>query len=67
VAQDGAITVPYVGRISVVGKLPAEVEGVIEAGLRGKGGRAPSARHRAAQHRQYVSIGGEVATGARFP
>jgi polysaccharide export outer membrane protein len=67
VAQDGAITVPYVGRISVVGKLPAEVEGVIEAGLRGKAVEPQVLVTVPRSIVNTVSIGGEVATGARVP
>jgi polysaccharide export outer membrane protein len=36
VDADGTIKLPYVGRIAVAGRTPAEVESMIENGLRGK-------------------------------
>ncbi len=67
VAQDGAITVPYVGHITVVGRLPAEVEGMIEAGLRGKAVEPQVLVTVPRSIVNTVSVGGEVANGARVP
>jgi len=36
VDRDGALTLPYVGKLNVAGKTPSEIQSLIAAGLRGK-------------------------------
>lgn len=66
VGADGAISVPFAGRIPVVGKSPAEVQEAIEKALSGKAAR-PQALVGVENGSNTVTVIGEVITGARVP
>ena len=55
VARDGSITVPYAGRVSVVGKTPPEVEAAIVERLEGKAIETAGDRHPVEEPRQFPS------------
>jgi polysaccharide export outer membrane protein len=67
VGRDGGITVPYAGRIHVAGKTTRAVQASVEKALQGKAIQPQvlvSVTHAASNS---VSVGGEVANGARVP
>ena len=67
VGRDGAITVPYAGRIRVAGKTTRAVQRTIEAALEGKAIQPQVLVNDTRPVSNSVSVGGEVATGARIP
>ena len=67
VGRDGGITVPYAGRIRVSGQTTRSVQQTIEKSLQGKAIQPQvlvTVTHAASNS---VSVGGEVANGARVP
>ncbi len=67
VEADGRISVPFAGRILVAGKTPAEIEAAIAANFAGKISNPQILVSVAASQENAVSVGGEVAHGARIP
>lgn len=67
VGRDGGITVPYAGRIHVVGQTTRGVQASIEKALEGKAIQPQVLVNVTRPVSQSVSVGGEVATGARIP
>lgn len=67
VGSDGAITVPFAGRIQVVGKTTAQVQDEIEKALSGKAARPQVLVSVAGNRSNAVTVIGEVITGARVP
>jgi len=67
VAEDGKITIPFAGRIVVNGKLPADVEEEIAAGLKGKAVDPQIVVTVARSIDNTVAVSGEVGSGARVP
>lgn len=67
VARDGAITVPYAGRVQVVGRTPPEVERVIVERLAGKAIEPQALVTLTKNISNTVTVTGEVTNGARVP
>ncbi|HVC53909.1 MAG TPA: polysaccharide biosynthesis/export family protein [Stellaceae bacterium] len=67
VGRDGSITVPFAGRIPVVGKLPIEVQHMIEARLADKAIEPQVIVTIAKSMTNSVTVTGEVIKGARIP
>lgn len=67
VARDGSITVPYAGRIKVVGLTPPQVEEAIVKNLSGKAIEPQALVTVSRNISNTVTVSGEVATGARVP
>ena len=67
VARDGAITVPYAGRVNVVGRTPPEVERVIVERLQGKAIEPQALVTLSKNISNTVTVTGEVTNGARIP
>ncbi|HVB89091.1 MAG TPA: polysaccharide biosynthesis/export family protein [Beijerinckiaceae bacterium] len=67
VAQDGAITVPYAGRIRVAGRTPPEVEAIIVKRLQGKAIEPQALVTVTKQIADSAVVTGEVVAGARVP
>ncbi|HEY0104555.1 MAG TPA: polysaccharide biosynthesis/export family protein [Rhizomicrobium sp.] len=67
VEQDGAIAMPFAGRIAVAGKTPAEIERLIVARLKGKTVDPQVVVSVAHSSANTVAVGGEVTAGARVP
>ena len=67
VGRDGGITVPYAGRIRVAGKTTRAVQEVIEKSLEGKAIQPQVLVTDTHPISNSVSVGGEVAGGARVP
>lgn len=67
VGRDGAITVPYAGRINVAGQTTRAVQATIEAALAGKAIQPQALVNVTRPISNTVSVGGEVAAGARIP
>lgn len=67
VAHDGSIKVPYVGRIKVAGKTPAEVEDAIVKGLTGKAIQPQALVTITHNVSDTVTVTGEVTNGAIVP
>lgn len=67
VGRDGSITVPYAGRIAVAGRRPQDVQETIERALAGKAIQPQILVQVTRPVSQAVTVGGEVATGARVP
>lgn len=67
VGSDGAITVPYAGRIGVVGRSPREVEESIVQALKGKAIEPQALVSVTKNVSNAVSVLGEVTNGARVP
>lgn len=67
VGADGAITVPYAGRILVVGRTPSQVEASIVERLQGKALEPQALVTVTKNIANTVSVLGEVTTGARVP
>lgn len=66
VALDGSVTLPYAGRIQVVGLTVAEVEQRLTAALAGKAAQ-PQLVVRVRNNSGTVTVAGDVAGGARVP
>jgi polysaccharide biosynthesis/export protein len=67
VARDGSITVPYAGRIRVVGLTPPQVETAIVERLSGKAIEPQALVSLAGNISNTVTVTGEVTAGARVP
>ncbi len=67
VGRDGGITVPYAGRIHVVGRTTRAVQEQIEHALEGKAIQPQVLVNITRTAGDAVSVGGEVAAGARVP
>ena len=67
VGRDGGITVPYAGRIHVVGRTTRAVQDQIEHALEGKAIQPQVLVNITRTAGDAVSVGGEVANGARVP
>ncbi|MBV8848040.1 MAG: polysaccharide export protein [Methylobacteriaceae bacterium] len=67
VARDGSITVPYAGRIHVVGLTPPQVETAIVERLSGKAIEPQALVSLSGNISNTVTVTGEVTTGARIP
>lgn len=67
VGRDGGISVPYAGRISVAGKTTRAVQKTIENALQGKAIQPQALVSVTKPVSNAVSVGGEVANGARVP
>lgn len=66
VTRDGAVSVPFAGRITVVGKRPAEVQRLVEQRLADKA-IEPQAIVTVKSLTYTATVGGEVVGGARVP
>src|SRR5204862_2192044 len=67
VAADGAISVPFAGRVAVLGRTPAEAQQTIEALLAGKALEPQVLLIVKKSAANAVTVAGEVAAGARVP
>lgn len=67
VGPDGAITVPYAGRVRVAGRTPDEVEGEIVRALTGKAIEPQALVTVTKNVANTVTVVGEVTSGARVP
>lgn len=67
VSSEGTITLPYVGRLTVAGKTPAEVSRMIERGLRGLSQRPQVQVTVKGNAHNVFYILGDVRTPGRFP
>jgi polysaccharide biosynthesis/export protein len=67
VGRDGAITVPYAGRISVAGRTTRDVQTVVEHALQGKAIQPQVLVNVAHSVSNTVTVTGEVVNGARVP
>ncbi len=67
VGRDGSISVPYAGRIKVVGRTPQEVQGVVERALAGKAIEPQVLINVPRSVSNSVTVTGEVVNGARVP
>ena len=67
VARDGAISVPFAGRIPVAGRLPAEVQHEIEQRLSGKAIDPQAIVTVGKSVNNTVTVTGEAIIGARMP
>lgn len=67
VGPDGAITVPYAGRVRVVGRSPEQVEGEIVRALAGKAIEPQALVTVTKNVANTVTVVGEVTDGARVP
>ena len=67
VGRDGGITVPYAGRVQVAGQTTRAVQATIEKALEGKAIQPQVLVNVTRAVSNSVSVGGEVAAGARIP
>jgi len=67
VGRDGSISVPYAGRIKVVGRTTQDVQGVVERALAGKAIQPQVLINVPKAVSSSVSVTGEVVNGARVP
>ena len=67
VGRDGAVTVPYAGRVPVIGKTARAVQAAIEHALDGKAIQPQVRVNVTRSVANSVTVGGEVAAGARVP
>ena len=67
VGRDGGITVPYAGRVRVAGRTTRAVQDQIELALEGKAIQPQVLVNVVKTAGDSVSVGGEVAAGARVP
>ncbi len=67
VARDGAISVPFAGRVAVAGKSPLQVQGEIEQRLAGKAIEPQVIVTVAKSVTNTATVSGEVVNGARVP
>jgi polysaccharide biosynthesis/export protein len=66
VGRDGAISVPYAGRIPVVGRSPVEVQEIIEQRLAGKAIEPQAIVGVSRSATNTVTVSGEVVNGAKL-
>jgi polysaccharide biosynthesis/export protein len=66
VGPDGAITVPYAGKIAAAGRTPIEIQTIIEGRLRQRALDPQVVVSFAERHANDVSVLGEVTTATRF-
>jgi len=67
VNRQGDITIPFVGKVHVAGKTPAQIEGGITQELRGKANQPQVIVRVAGNAASTVTVVGEVAQSARLP
>lgn len=67
VPRDGAITVPYAGRVQVAGRRPQDVQGLVEIELAGKAIQPRVLISVTKSVSQSVTVQGEAISGARVP
>jgi polysaccharide biosynthesis/export protein len=67
VGRDGSISVPYAGRISVVGRTTQDVQKVVESALTGKAIQPQVLINVVHSVSNTVTVTGEVSNGARVP
>ena len=67
VGRDGSITVPYAGRVRVIGQRLSQVQRTIERALEGKAIQPQVLVNLTRPISQTVTVTGEVTTGARVP
>lgn len=67
VGRDGAVTVPYAGRIRAAGRTPQQVEAAIVAQLQGKAVEPQALVNVSRNISNTATVTGEVANGARVP
>ncbi len=67
VGQDGRITIPYVGRVSVVGEHPYQIEQDIRGQLKRKIADPQVVVAVTHSNQNTVSVGGDATAGARVP
>jgi polysaccharide export outer membrane protein len=67
VGRDGAISVPYAGRVRVLGRSTAEVQLVVEKALEGKAIQPQVLVNVTRPISNTATVGGEVTQGARVP
>ncbi|MGE0653515.1 MAG: polysaccharide biosynthesis/export family protein [Alphaproteobacteria bacterium] len=67
VAQDGSITVPYAGRIRVIGLTPPQIEAQVVSQLTGKAIEPQALVTISRNISNTVTVTGEVTAGARVP
>ncbi|MGH6800199.1 MAG: polysaccharide biosynthesis/export family protein [Methylocella sp.] len=67
VGRDGAITVPYAGRIPVAGRTTRDVQTIVEHALQGKAIQPQVLVNVAHSVSNTVTVTGEVVNGARVP
>ena len=67
VAQDGAITIPYAGRVRAAGRTPLQVERTIEDRLSDKAIEPQAVVTVTKSAANTVTVSGEAVTGARIP
>ena len=67
VGPDGAITIPYAGRLQVVGRTPSQVEQAIVSALTGKAIEPQALVTVTKNIANTVTVIGEVTSGARVP
>jgi len=67
VGRDGAISVPYAGRIRVAGRTTQDVQTIVEHALEGKAIQPQVLINVARSVSNTVTVTGEVANGARVP
>ena len=67
VGRDGAITVPYAGRVQAAGRTARAVQKAIEQALEGKAIQPQALVNVTKPVSNAASVGGEVAAGARVP
>ena len=67
VGRDGGITVPYAGRVRVVGKTTRDVQKIIEQALEGKAIQPQVLVNVTQPVSSSVEVNGEVVTGAQVP
>lgn len=66
VGADGSITLPFVGRVRVVGLSPQQVEQELRESLKGKAAQPQAVVHRR-NASGAVTVAGDVAAGSRVP
>ncbi|HEY5048397.1 MAG TPA: polysaccharide biosynthesis/export family protein [Rhizomicrobium sp.] len=67
VNHDGTISIPYGGRLAVVGKEPEQVENLIESALKDKSSELRATVTVAQSASNSVTVSGEVGQGRRLP
>jgi polysaccharide biosynthesis/export protein len=67
VGRDGSISVPYAGRINVIGRTTQDVQKIVEKALEGKAIQPQVLVNVAHSVNNTVTVTGEVANGARVP
>jgi polysaccharide biosynthesis/export protein len=67
VGRDGAITIPYAGRVHVIGLTTQAVQAIVEKALQGKAVQPQVLVNVVRSPGNSVTVTGEVMTGARIP